>query len=305
LHFLIGEAPYTVHLRRVDDRLNGYVAAGHVDAEVDDADAAGVVVIERMGGADATREILHQFFLERFALSQLSWTQTTGATAEERKTSWRTFFQAFVIPDSSEDYLLLDETHAIGNQEGLILSNFLGLRLAQPINELLVDSQRARTETKVSEEERRRAEEEVVALERERSAADHELRAITQTQADRRGALIANPDARRLQELTYRQGVLSVDRLQLQRRRDDLHTRVLRSAQARGTCARRPISNCTSRGSRSPSVPTATPTSTRRRSNASVSTTTAACAARKPRPPRRRRSRSWPPPQPISTRGPT
>jgi len=228
LHFTVGDAPHTVHLCRTDDRLAGYIAAGHVDVGLVGLDATEVVTIARMSGADTVRENLHRFFLDRFGLDQLGWTESGGGTTEERRITWRTFFQALVIPDSSEDYLLVDNEHAIGNQEGLLLSVLLGLRLAQPINELLIESQRAKSETKVSEEERQRAEAEVAELEGERRRLEAELRRITQAQEARRGVLMANPDARRLQELNFRQGVLSVDHLRLQRQREDLKMHVQR-----------------------------------------------------------------------------
>lgn len=228
LHFSIGDAPHTIHLLRADDRVAGYIAAGHVDASLVSLDTTDVVTIARMSGGQAVRDELHRFFLDRFGLDQLGWTDSTKGTAEERRITWRTFFQALTIPDSSEQYLLVSDKNAIGNQEGLLLSVLLGLHLAQPINELLIESQKAKSATKVSEEERQRAEAEVAELEDQRRRLEAELRSITQAQEARRGALVANPDARRLQELNFRQGVLLADRLRLQRQRDDLTTQAQR-----------------------------------------------------------------------------
>ncbi len=228
LHFMIGEATHTIHLQRTDDRLAGYIAAGNVDTSYSDLDASDVVTVARMLGADAVRDGLHQFFLDRFDLSQLGWTDSSKGVAEERRVTWRTFFQVLTIPNSSEEYLLVSEKNAMGNQEGLLLSVLLGLHLAQPINELLIESQKTKSETKVSEEERKRAEAEAAELEGERRQLETELQRITRAQEARRGALTANPDARRLQELILRHSERIAERTHLQRQRDDLTTQVQR-----------------------------------------------------------------------------
>jgi hypothetical protein len=229
LHFTIGEAAHTVHLRRgEDDRLAGYIAAGHVDTDYDDLDTSGTVTIARMSGADSVRDRLNWFFLDRFALEQLGWTDSGRGVAEERRITWRTFFQALTIPDSSENYLLVSEKNTMGNQEGLLLSVLLGLHLAQPINELLIESQKTRSETKVSEEDRLRAEAEAAELEKQRGQFQAEMRRISRAQEARRAALTANPDARRLQELSFRQGELIAERTGVQRQRDELTTQVQR-----------------------------------------------------------------------------
>lgn len=228
LHFTIGEAPHTIHLQRIGDRLAGYVAAGNVGTSYPDLDASDVVTIARMAGVEAVRDGLHRFFLDRFGLDQLGWTDSTKGVAEERRITWRTFFQALTIPDSSEQYLLVSDKNAMGNQEGLLLSVLLGLYLAQPINELLIESQKTRSETKVSEEERQRAEAEAMELEGQRGQLEAELQRIIQVQEARRGALAANPDARHLQELIFRQGERIAERSHLQRQRDELTTQVQR-----------------------------------------------------------------------------
>lgn len=228
LHFTIGDAAHTIHLQREGDRLAGYIAAGYSNTSYLDLEVSSVVTIARMSGGEAVRDGLHQFFLDRFGLAQLGWTDSSKGAAEERRITWRTFFQALTIPNSSEGYLLVSDKNAIGNQEGLLLSVLLGLHLAQPINELLIESQKTRSETKVSDEERQRAEAEAVELESQRRHVEAELQRITQAQEDRRGALTANPDARHLRELSFQQGELIAERVQVQRQRDDLTLQVQR-----------------------------------------------------------------------------
>ncbi len=197
---------------------------------LDAVDASGVATIARFADADAARAGLEAFFLERFGLRRLGWTQAVpGAASDERRMSWLTYFQALVIPHASERYLLLDETHAIGNQDGLLLSMLLGLRLTEPINALLLESQKAKSEGKVNEEERARAEAEAARLEADRAALVEELARIDAAQAARQDAVEANPDAQRLRALHDRLVAAMAERLQLTPRRDELTAEVQRA----------------------------------------------------------------------------
>lgn len=231
LEFALGPAPYTVHLARTaSGGLTGYVAAGHVDVPVDALDASGVATIARFADADAARAGLEAFFLERFGLRRLGWTQAVpGAASADRRMSWLTYFQALVIPHASERYLLLDETHAIGNQDGLLLSMLLGLHLTEPINTLLLESQKAKSEGKVNKEERARAQAEAARLEAHRAALAEELARIDAEQAARRDAVEANPNTQRLRALHDRLAAAIVERSQLTRQRNELTTEAQRA----------------------------------------------------------------------------
>ncbi len=231
LEFALGSTQYTVHLARTSTGgLTGYLAAGHVDVPLDALDTTGVATVALFADAESARKGLEAFFLERFGLRRLGWTQAAqGAASTERRMSWLTYFQALVIPHASERYLLLDETHSIGNQDGLLLSMLLGLHLAEPINALLLESQKAKSEERVNEEERTRAQAEAARLEAERKALVEELARIDAAQAARRGAVEANLGVRRLRALHDRLGAAMVEKYHLTRRRDELTTEAQRS----------------------------------------------------------------------------
>ena len=228
LQFTLNDAPFTIHAAKGEDRkLIGYVSSGHTIAEID-AVAAPAAVLHGWRTQDEMRDRLHRFFLDALGLAELSWTQQTEAGAERGTTTWRTFFQALVIPDSSENFLLLDDQHSMGNQDGLLLSSFLGLRLVEPLNELLVEGGRTRAENRVTNEEKKRAEAEIETLEAERKQISISLEAIDAAQNQRRAAVIGAPDARRLQDLNRRLGETLAELIPVRNRRDELSTEVRR-----------------------------------------------------------------------------
>lgn len=227
LHCYIDQAPFTVHLTRGETGSVGYIASGHVDREADKAQEMPEI-LETMAGVDGIREMLHQFFFKRLGITGLSWTQGTGTRAEERTTSWRTFFQALLIPDSSDHYLLLDEKHAMGNQDGLLLSVFLGLSLVEPLNALLVEAKISRKEQKVSEEERARAEAQIAELRLELNAAREGLHQLDAAQHARLAAYESGPSGQQVLELRSKKAVRAAETAELERRREELRTKIQR-----------------------------------------------------------------------------
>lgn len=224
LQFSLDQQAFTIHLSRGELGLGGYIAAGHTVAPTAKVEA----VLHAFRAADEVRRGLHEFFMHAFGLTELSWTQASPTGAEKRTATWRTFFQALVIPDSSEEYLVLDAEHAMGNQVGLILSVFLGLSLVEPLNELLVERQKATAETKTSAAEREKLEGELERLLGERRVLEQDLKGIEDAQRARRIAVLDNPDARRHRELITAQAVKFVEVQQLKGRYDEQNTMVRR-----------------------------------------------------------------------------
>jgi len=111
----------------------------------------------------------------------------------ERKASWLTYFQALLIPDGGDQYLLCDTQHSYGNQAGLILSAFLGLSFADPLNKLGVEESRTnkarKHEEQLSGEEQQQAEEKIKILEADLDSARNCLDTIRANQYTRRKAL--------------------------------------------------------------------------------------------------------------------
>lgn len=187
LHFSLDAAYFTIHITRRHGADQGYVAFGSEERNAEDAELLPNAVY-RMSGSQDISDKLQKFFMERLGIAPLYWTQATAAGAEARGTTWRTYFQALVVPDSSDRYLLIEPEHAIGNQEGLILQTFLGLRLIGQINQLLVDKGKIRKENTVTDAERAKAHAEAEELRREVAAV--ELR-VAQLDAVLQGRAIA------------------------------------------------------------------------------------------------------------------
>jgi hypothetical protein len=187
-------------------------------------------------GPDEVKAELQGFFFHRLGRSPLSWTyqapQTTSITTA--CTTWLTYFQALRIVD--DRYLLCDPAHSHGNQQGLILSSFLGLRLAEPMNRLGVVAQRARREQRTEQAridgEKREAAEEIARHEARIAELRTELAGIEAIQRRRREAVRESP-AVRLVEVERTLAERSTEQRELLERRDELG-RDIRQARAEG-----------------------------------------------------------------------
>ncbi|MBM7115713.1 AAA family ATPase [Archangium primigenium] len=226
LQFYIDGSPFTVHISKEASSV-GYIASGHTDRPADESDDMPEL-LESMIGAEAITNTLHQFFFKRLGITGLSWTQATSTGAERRTTTWRTFFQALVIPDSSDQYLLLDEKHSMGNQDGLILSVLLGLSLVEPLNELLIEKQKTRKEQKVSDEERAQAEAAVADLRQQLQSAQDELLRLDTDQRARLSTYETGTSGQQLLDLRSQKEVKAAEVSELERRQVELNTNIKR-----------------------------------------------------------------------------
>ena len=162
LTFTVGGRIYTNIISLAGDLIRAVLMPGTEQRAFDDLSDAPDSVF-RAVGSEHLKTQLKNFFLSELGLARLSWTQGTA----EVGTSWLTYFQALSIPDSGDDYLICDAAHAMGNQEGLILSTFLGLRLVEPLNRLGVEVAQAGKAAKLPEEEIRKMMAETADLEAE------------------------------------------------------------------------------------------------------------------------------------------
>jgi hypothetical protein len=158
-----------------------------------------------VSGTDAAKGELQRFFFQRLGLGPLSWTQQDASApggVAQRSTSWLTYFQALQIPDGGDRYLLCDPQHAMGNQDGLIFSAFLGLHLVEPLNQLGLEAGRARKEVKIREqltaEQVEQAKVEVGRLEAQIQDVRKRLRELDATVAARRRAVEGGEPAQHL-----------------------------------------------------------------------------------------------------------
>jgi len=161
------------------------------NAPVGDPNKARVVF--RVPNRIELQESLRRFFFEKIGLSRLAWAMpgSQGQNApSEAGTSWLTYFQALQIPDGGDRYLLCDERHAIGNQEGLIFSSFLGLHLVEQLNWLGVEGSKQQKLEKSTEGERSKLQSRLADLEKQESELKDRLEKLSRNLTLRRKGFI-------------------------------------------------------------------------------------------------------------------
>lgn len=207
LTFALNDQLYTIILSRDNGEMRAALVLGEESRSLEEV-ATATSVIFYTQGTESVKAGLQHFFFNQLGLTQLSWTQAiSGEPGEvaERKASWLTYFQALLIPDGGDRYLLCDPEHAYGNQAGLILSAFLGLSLTDPLNKLGVEASKTRQEVEyvqsLSSKEIAQAEEQIAALTLELQIARDRLKGITAAQQARRRAVENAESNRRLLEM--------------------------------------------------------------------------------------------------------
>lgn len=179
LQFSVGDDIFTIYICRIN-QIRGILVLKQEERCLEELSAISSKFFD-VTGAEDLREKLQHFFFERLAIKQLSWTQRDSSTPDGiamRNASWRTFFQAMVIPDSSDQYLLCDPQHAIGNQDGIILSTFLGLRLVEPMNQLLIKVSLAKKQSTLKEDQIQQAQTELERLSTELASVEQIIQNI-------------------------------------------------------------------------------------------------------------------------------
>jgi hypothetical protein len=152
LAFTLDKQEFTALLSTRGDTPRALLVAGETFGAIDDVAAETTLAIFDVRGTEAIRSELQRFFFDRLQLRPLSWTQQDASVpgrVAQRSTSWLTYSQALQIADAGYNYLLCDPQHAMGNQEGLIFSAFLGLHLVEPLNQLGQKASLARKEVKI------------------------------------------------------------------------------------------------------------------------------------------------------------
>ena len=233
LTFALDNHPFTVIIASGDDGFQALLIDGEEQGGLKAALQGGREVIFDASDAANLKEEFKQFFFQRLGLKALSWTQassTKDGTAAERSTSWLTYFQILLMPEGGDKYLLCDPTHAIGNQDGLIFSSFLGLNLTEPINQLGVEAKKAKKEV---EHTRQQAQQAVQEAEQLIARLEDELRAkhtaadtLVREQRARRQALEDGDLARKLSAAQRALVEKSAEREELLARRETLNREI-------------------------------------------------------------------------------
>ncbi|MCW3101159.1 MAG: hypothetical protein JWL77_6777 [Chthonomonadaceae bacterium] len=259
LQFSIGDGTFTSYLSRSAEGLKGVLAIGLEDQNLDSLTLPNTIF--HVTGQDQVRERLHQFFFDKFGIGDLSWTYKESATtgASLRSASWCTFFQALEIPDSNDKYLLCDPAHSMGNQEGLIFSVFLGLRLVEPLNRMGVEASLIRKQEKQSEEELKGTQVEVATISTQRNAVLAQIRQTRERLDARINDYKTSAPTLRLSEIHQTISPNLSEQAEVKSQVEETK-RNIRALRARKELHRKPSpSNSTSQGSRLESARTAMP----------------------------------------------
>jgi hypothetical protein len=181
---------------KVEDRLLEEVA-DNATAIILSADTRETIKIE-----------LSQFFFKRLGLEELAWNQINSSSSDGislSRLSWLTYFQALYIPDNGDEYLFVDEKHNMGNQGGLMLSAFLGLSFAKPLNELGLESSRqektANAQKQQSVQVIQAAKNRIVELQKEQEAIQASIRSIYEHQSKRQKSAVTSEPVRKMAEI--------------------------------------------------------------------------------------------------------
>lgn len=242
--FTLDDAPYTVLIQQ-SSTLEAALIAGEVDCPFEEAEKYPLMV--HANGAGAFQAEMQSFFFKRLGLSALSWTQQdrTSTTVAERSTSWLTYFQALQIPGGGDQYLICDDAHATGNQDGLILSSFLGLSFAQALNRLMVDASTLKREIdhqqKKSAEVMSQATSDVNRLKAELAIICEAIAIIEKKITTRRRTVEQGEPARQITDIQDSIIRFNIERSGLEMEKNDLSARILRT-RARARHLRQAIS---------------------------------------------------------------
>ena len=192
LQFSLGTRHFTVLLAEKEDAWHGLLVSGAEDRSFDDVAESlprkdqAWVTLERI------REGLAAFFSNEYALGTLGWTITkSGGEIVPQAASWQTYFQALRIKDDDHDYLLCEPVAGLAGQSYILATAFLGLHLAEPLNQLGVRSATLKKSKQRDEAEVARLDQEKARLQGERRTASQRVEEIQRVQAERRRAVLA------------------------------------------------------------------------------------------------------------------
>lgn len=236
LIFTLGHTTFTV-LHRRGSVLRTLLVGREVDVDEsfeNEERESERAYVTTTGSSEAQAE-LQRFFFQRLDLEPLSWTQrdnsaTTGVSTSS--TSWLTYFQALFMKDDSDHYLLVNGQHNMGNQGGLILSTFLGLNLAEPLNVLAVTEQTARKTaqdvTRRTDAERASSAAEADQMAEQAASAELRLSELRHQVRERQRELSAGDVAQQLPDAHSRLVTLYGEQGTLKQRRHDLNEAIQR-----------------------------------------------------------------------------
>jgi hypothetical protein len=211
LEFSLGAREFTVILAHREDDWHGVIATASESRTLEE-------VVERLPrkdqhhvGLPAIQEALAQLFFREYSLSSLGWTQARAdGEVVECTTSWQTYFQAMRIRDDDHKFLICEPVAGLANQEQLLFMAFLGLHLAEPLNQLGVEQSTLKKSQSVSDKEAEALRGERDKLQGEMKGAQKRLTEIEQAQRRRQQdvlngdlpTLIATAEGEQLQKAT-------------------------------------------------------------------------------------------------------
>lgn len=192
LQFSLGNRSFTVMLAEKETAWHGLLVSGTEDRPFDE-------VVEDLPRKDQVwvtlekiREGLAAFFSHEYSLGTLGWTIVkSGGEIIQQAASWQTYFQALRIKDDDHDYLLCEPVAGLAGQAYILATAFLGLHLAEPLNQLGVQTATLKKTKQRDEAEVAKLKQDKDRLLGERKTASQRIEEIQRIQAERRKSVLA------------------------------------------------------------------------------------------------------------------
>lgn len=202
LVFALDNRIYTIIIENTSNNIQA-ILVPHEALESLEYIAANTPYIFNTTGVDNIKSSLKDFFFHNLGLKTLSWNQRINNEASsERSTTWLTYFQALRIADNGYHYLICDTQHAMGNQDGLILSTFLNLSLTETLNKLGTEISQtnsiAKQEKQLSEQEQLTLQTKIKELKGKIQQSQVELTKTAQEQKQRRALFTSREPVQQL-----------------------------------------------------------------------------------------------------------
>lgn len=235
LEFSLGARELTVVLAHREDDWHGVIAAGRESRPLEKVVAELPRKDQHHVGLPAIQEALAKLFFREYSLSSLGWTQAReGGEVVECTTSWQTYFQAMRIRDDDHKFLICEPVAGLANQEQLLFMAFLGLHLAEPLNQLGVEQSTLKKSQQVSDKEAEALKGEREKLEAEKKQAQRRLVEINEAQRRRQQDVLAGDLPNRIALAEGEQLQTATEITELTAQQKDLGTKAQRArAQAR------------------------------------------------------------------------
>jgi hypothetical protein len=223
LQFTLDSKAFTMLLAERDGKWHAVLVPNAEERPLEDV----VVELPRQDhhwvGLERIRQGLAEFFFREYSLASLGWTvMARDGELVPCTATWQTYFQALRILDDDHKYLLCEPTPGRAGQEPILFTAFLGLHLAEPLNQLGAQASTSRKVKLRSESELEQLKTKKEKLLDDRRNCKTRLKNVLQLQRERRQNVLTGEGPDRLVALEIEWISTSTEVQALQSRKADL-----------------------------------------------------------------------------------